>query len=279
MSLTLSDEFPKTWFGRELMRESENLLAETKTGYHHREARGALREKVFREFLNRKLPNTLSAGKGEVGDSDCHRTSEFDIVVFDPAARLVLAEAADGRQVFPVESVRAVIEVRTRIDVDAVRSASQKADEFSGLRRYLCPTHMARAVRPLTRASIDLDVLGSGTGNDEPASLIPRIPTYLVGYDLAGLEAVADEFSERSPRLDGVLVVGNTFLQRASPTEARAYPLQNLALACFMLEFIYAMQLWRERDNWFVPNWRWYLQVPSPTPGTSGNGSLSDDNV
>jgi hypothetical protein len=95
-------DIPEQWIGFDLARESDRMECAAKTSYPRRGGRGDHREEIIKGFLERRLPSSIAIGKGHVQDCHSNITSEFDLVLFDPLSKLVLAETDAARHVFPV---------------------------------------------------------------------------------------------------------------------------------------------------------------------------------
>lgn len=74
---------------------------------------GEIRAESIRNFLESLLPATYSVGVGEVIDSHGGHTHEQDVVVYDNASCSVFAWPNSPLHLFPIESVYAVIEVKS----------------------------------------------------------------------------------------------------------------------------------------------------------------------
>jgi hypothetical protein len=170
---------PPLW--ADLARESDELLARARTHYPHKEGRGASREALFRDFLEKRLPRTVAAGKGHLQDSHGTITSEFDIVLYDPLARFIISSGHEDRCIYPVEAVIAAIEVRTKIDRSAIRDTQSKSEELRKLLRYYTPS----VVGEHFYQEDDLTDLSKGLPANQSSPFSPGFPGIMVG--LVGL--------------------------------------------------------------------------------------------
>jgi hypothetical protein len=253
-------DIPENWLGFDLARESELLLQRGKTNYSQREGRGAHREYVVSEFLSRRLPGTVSVGKGHIQDSHISRTSECDIVLYDPLLKLVLGESAPARSVFPVESVRAVVEVRTRIDEAAIADAAARITELSKLRRYYCPTSLALHCF----AECDLADLSSGLSATEHSQLdpgFPAVPVFLIGFEGITYKRAQKILVESNVVPRSILCVGKYQIQEFD-TEAVGVELRHFSLTTFLISLMRDLMDMRASDTFFVPDFARYLSVP-----------------
>lgn len=252
---------PDNWFPLDLAKESEKLLQQKQTSYPHKSGIGDLRENIFREFLVRRLPQTIEAAKGHIADSDCRRTSEFDIVLFNPLARLVLAEAGEGRYVLPVESVRAVIEVRSRLDGNAIQDAENKLSELASLKRYYMDSEIGRILFE------DSGSLQCFRALEHGSDMLP-IQTFLVGYESCAAKTIVDEMTSAGGLLDGVLVIGENYFHHDRDTGAvedfcsDSESSKLLSLPFFMIHLTGSLMQHHSIDALFVPRLAKYLDIP-----------------
>jgi hypothetical protein len=199
---------PKMSMATDLVRESAKLLALAGTCYPHKSGRGDLREEVFRDFLDRRLPKTVAATKGHIADSDGQVTSEFDVVLYDPLVRLLVADGSEATKVLPVESVRAVIEIRSDLDRRAIEDCGAKMAELAKLKRYHRPTHLSHL----------LDVVDSSwrDGYGATANCTAALPIlcHLVGYSGNSADAAQATLHETYPIIEGVLRIGEYYIFR-----------------------------------------------------------------
>lgn len=93
--------------------------------FDHMEYRGRTREIVIKNFLRKYLPPSLGAESGQVVSSDGQTSQQMDVVIFD-RFRCPLLLREDEVHVFPIESVYAVIEVKSRLDSSTLRDSQDK---------------------------------------------------------------------------------------------------------------------------------------------------------
>jgi hypothetical protein len=101
----------------------------------HAGERGAQREEALRKFLARYLPKKYAVGKGHVINTSNETSRECDIVIYD-AFNCPLLLAEEDYQIFPVEAVFAVIEVKS------VLNSKTLAECVENIRavKTLCPS-------------------------------------------------------------------------------------------------------------------------------------------
>lgn len=86
---------------------------------HHAGDRGAEREDVLEEFLLPLLPEQIGIGRGEIRASNGQWSKQEDLILYDKLScpRLFVGSRS---QIFPVESIGAVIEVKTRLNTEEI---------------------------------------------------------------------------------------------------------------------------------------------------------------
>ncbi|WP_122575221.1 DUF6602 domain-containing protein [Pseudomonas viridiflava] len=118
---------------------------ETSAGINHQGAKGAVRESALREFLSdSRLPAKFGLGTGEIVSSFDRVSKQSDLVVFDRLDSIPLLYS-DAVQVFPIESVYGVIEVKSRLSKEELFKSlenirSVKDLVIDGLTKYSHPT-------------------------------------------------------------------------------------------------------------------------------------------
>ena len=143
--------WPEHWLPYGLRQASEALQHEAGTSSSHQGGKGDRVEHAFSKFLQRRLPPTVAACKGHIADSYDRLTPEFDLVLFDPVARLVLPDASGDQMVVPVEAVHAVVEIRTTLNDNAFNEADNKMAALSNLVRHYLPSTARSGARPRRR--------------------------------------------------------------------------------------------------------------------------------
>ena len=83
---------------------------------------GSAREDVVRSFLRQYLPKRFAAENGFAYNFRGEVSAEQDILVYDESSAPVIRVTEDVPMV-PVESILATIQVKTRLDLRAVKSA------------------------------------------------------------------------------------------------------------------------------------------------------------
>lgn len=96
--------------------EKERLRAEIKRatgGYDHGGLTGISGERIAKGLIRRYLPSQYGFAKGEIMDSEGETSREVDIAVCNPSHPMTYRQ--DGHGLFFIETVDAVIEIKTTI--------------------------------------------------------------------------------------------------------------------------------------------------------------------
>ena len=128
----------------ETFRYQSQVLAAKSTALkivHHAGDRGFEREDIVEDFLSPILPQHLGIGKGEVRATNGRWSKQEDLIIYDrmTCPRLFVGTRS---QIFPVESVAAVIEVKTKLDTKAIREASENISQIKNLEKTGKSTHV-----------------------------------------------------------------------------------------------------------------------------------------
>jgi len=88
--------------------------------------KGVSREDILRRFLKEYLPERFGVGSGQVVDAfGSPPSAQQDIVIYD-ALDCPLLYANERTQIFPCESVYAVIQVRSSIDTGGIKRCAEQ---------------------------------------------------------------------------------------------------------------------------------------------------------
>jgi hypothetical protein len=108
----------------------------------HAGIKGDAREEIVKNFLIEYIPETFGIAKGLVVDSVGSQSKQEDLMIYDRAATprfLSLGSAV----ILPVESVRAVVEVKSTLTVEHLKDALTNIASVRGLpRAHLPPFQM-----------------------------------------------------------------------------------------------------------------------------------------
>lgn len=97
--------------------------------------RGEAREAVVRDFLKTWLPRKYQVGRGEIITSNGDRSRQMDVVVYDDFSSPVIFRQEDSPQVYPIESVYGVTEVKSHLTPAELDSALRNIASSAALPR------------------------------------------------------------------------------------------------------------------------------------------------
>jgi hypothetical protein len=121
----------------ETFRHHSKVLAHQSSSVEfiqHMGERGGEREDILANFLSPLLPGSLQIGRGEIRATNGSWSKQEDLIIYDRlnCPRLLVG---NRNQVFPVESVAAVIEVKTRLDGKAIKEATENIKNARSLKK------------------------------------------------------------------------------------------------------------------------------------------------
>ncbi len=135
---------------------------------NHPGSKGDEAEEILKNFLKKTLAKKYAIGKGQIiNSSKASYSTEQDIVIYD-AHNCPLVYSGEGVQIFPIESVLVVIEVKSRI---AIKSEPKNCD----ILKFIDSTSKLRNIRKLYK--------------QKPASI-------LFGFEGTDLNDLRDKFCE-----------------------------------------------------------------------------------
>ncbi len=100
------------------------------------------REDILEEFLTPLLPYQLAIGQGEIRATNGEWSRQEDLIVYDRLKCPRLFAGARS-QVFPVESVATVIEVKSKLNTKTIREASENIKRARSLQKSGAATHLS----------------------------------------------------------------------------------------------------------------------------------------
>lgn len=100
---------------------------------------GSSREEILRKFLNISglLPQryAVSQESARVAAPSGHTSKEIDILLYDPLDSVCLMNREGVYQVFPIESVYGVIQVKSRLNKNEIKDGLENIASFKSLER------------------------------------------------------------------------------------------------------------------------------------------------
>jgi hypothetical protein len=94
---------------------------------------GRANEIALTRLVGRLIPSKFGVGTGIVIDKYGERSQQCDIIVYDQGSQPQLL-AQSTQLMFPIETVRMVIEVKTTLNAEAVADTAEKVSSFRALR-------------------------------------------------------------------------------------------------------------------------------------------------
>jgi hypothetical protein len=249
--------WPEHWLPYGLRQASEVLQHEAGTSSSHQGGRGDRFEHVVSKFLQRRLPPTVAACKGHIADSYDRLTPEFDLVLFDPVARLVMADASDAQLVVPVEAVHSVVEIRTTLNDNAFNEAANKMAALSNLVRRYLPSTLAQAL------DLDDGKLSPGLPAFGDTEWAMPIRGFLVGLAGCTPENALKQMAA-SPNLAGVLRLGEYYVSSGtlSPSkEPHCFHCGDLSLGIWLAILAVHLQASGSKKSLVMPDLHRYFDL------------------
>ncbi|MCH7958588.1 MAG: hypothetical protein IID08_00560 [Candidatus Hydrogenedentes bacterium] len=128
--INLQDLFATT--STELMAQ----FAKTEAMFAQATDRGASREEVVRKFFSDFLPKRYGVGTGFVVNHNNQSSRQIDIIIYDAATTPVFY-SEPNQQVFPVDTVYATIEVKSKLNSETLKTSIENCKSFMSLDRNL----------------------------------------------------------------------------------------------------------------------------------------------
>ncbi|MGC1375946.1 MAG: DUF6602 domain-containing protein [Anaerolineales bacterium] len=109
---------------------------------HHDGDRGAEREDLLSELLTPLLPEKIGIGRGEIMATNGNWSKQEDLILYDKlnCPRLFVGSRS---QIFPIESVATIIEVKTSLGTKEIQDATKNISEAKMLSKSGMSTHIS----------------------------------------------------------------------------------------------------------------------------------------
>ena len=189
----------------------------------HAGEKGRNNELVLREFLERTLASRYTVSTGKVVSAGGHESGQIDLIVHD---RLDTPALIEGRawQLVPVESVYAVISVKTTLDKTELRDALKSVESVRNLPRNAAVLHLPTGMAEIPESQL----------------LRPKGFVFAFKSSWTAVESADSAFRDLLPEVDdryrpnGLCILEQCFIVRkAYTTETLVFP--NHALMHFFV--------------------------------------------
>jgi hypothetical protein len=124
----------------------------------HAGNRGTEREQILKDFLLPLLPERFTVGSGEILANNGNWSRQEDLIIYD-RHNCPRIYAGGNSQIFPIESVAAVIEVKTSLRAKDIAQASQNIAAARRLKKAGMSTHVSPGAIQFGEPSPTLGVL------------------------------------------------------------------------------------------------------------------------
>jgi len=128
---------PSEVFRSVMAQARDNIIntAREAGAFKHRGIRGEGREEGLAEFFHEHLPDSFGVATGEAIDFRDRRTGQLDLMIYDKHACAPIAMV--GRNtLIPCEALYVVIEVKTTLSKEELRTSYIAAAKVRGLRPF-----------------------------------------------------------------------------------------------------------------------------------------------
>lgn len=118
------------------LKEFQSKFSETAKLYDHPPDRGGPREALVRKFLSDYMPKRYGITTGRVIGLDGTLSRQCDIIIYDilNCAIIMKEESGTEYQIIPAESVISVIEVKSILEAEELKSSVKNIESFKALR-------------------------------------------------------------------------------------------------------------------------------------------------
>ena len=158
----------------------------------HNGEMGRANEIALAQLVTRLVPARFGVGTGIVIDSEGGRSKQCDLIIYDQAYQPQLL-AQSTQLLFPIETVRMVIEVKTTVTAKAIEDAAEKAASVRNLnstRSSMAPAFGLFGYQaggaPSVRAQ-EINALDTGARPDLTCVLVPGMATSVDDSGLVGM--------------------------------------------------------------------------------------------
>jgi len=208
-------------------------LAEVAGGIKHKPTVGALREEYIIEFIKKLIPDSVNITSGFIVDAYGHISPQLDLIVTKKSA-LPLMGMKEGLSVVPVESALLVAEIKSTLDITALRQVEKQNESISSM--YI-------------------------SGKMGKENFI--VPTMVIAYENNVNESTLIEWLESNENTSACCIIKKLTIIKGKPIKVyknSQTEIQHFAVLTFISKFYGALQyLDVKRD--FAPDLSNYLEV------------------
>lgn len=111
-------------------------FSEVTSRINHNGEKGTARENVLQNYLRNYIPDKYTFSKGTIIDCNDNQSRQVDIIIHDKYTTPYLIDM-DSTKVIPVESVYAVIEVKSTLTKEELRKSIENINSVKQLKKIL----------------------------------------------------------------------------------------------------------------------------------------------
>lgn len=234
--------------------------------YKHPTGIGDGREDALIDVIRQIIPDHLAANKCTIIDAQGNATAEFDIVIFEKSHCLTPL-IASGRKVIPVESVYAVIEVKSKLDKDAYEKFLAAICSLDRLTRFYEPTGyhppqvftqqhretLRQGIKPQQRFPLEANMPRIG-----------HIISSIFCYDAVASEEIAQYLGTVAEGLTWICVHERELISKwTSPEGFKSLPIGCHSTGLFIWQLLTVLS-GSQRPHYYRPNFQKYHDNLTP---------------
>lgn len=123
----------------------------------HRGSKGKIREReIVKEYLEKYLPGNIGIANGECISTDGRVSPECDVILYEKNTTPYLIHK-DGYQVFPIECVYGVIEIKSKLDRSQLKDSVDKIIEIKSMPKTAYEAQKGPIIQSTTLYGKELD--------------------------------------------------------------------------------------------------------------------------
>ena len=190
------------------------------SSYSHRGSKGLLRENLLIEMFRSISNDYVHLTKGEICDSTGRRSPEFDIIISHQSSALRVF-SSPSHNVLPVETVLGIIEVKTKLSPEAVRTFNEALKVVNGFERFFVTTEIYQQLGRITGNNEFQSFVGKPLKPTDHVRGVGRIVGGIFAYESDSLDSVKGFLNDLKPETNfGFICVLNQFIALPIPGQA-----------------------------------------------------------